>query len=220
MQTILTTESLRVSFFFFIIIYRTDCYEFPYTWWELLSLLEFRVRISSAHCDQKTVDLIKTVVEGLLAKFRELTMVFVNVIIFLQEMEAFLSTGVASSQQKESKIEELKGVTWTMKFYCINCYILYYISLINFALLIWPSDIYMYRCIEVHNYSTMYFYTSHLPRLTLYLQLYMIISASSPALYNVQVSFILLQMIYFVLFCLSLSKTTKNKLKRNRWAVR
>ena len=49
--------------------------------------------------------------EGLLAKFRELTMVFVNVIIFLQEMEAFLSTGVASSQQKESKIEELKGVT-------------------------------------------------------------------------------------------------------------
>ena len=30
---------------------------------------------------------------------------------FLQEMEAFLSTGVASSQQKESKIEELKGVT-------------------------------------------------------------------------------------------------------------
>ena len=139
---------------------------------------------------------------------------------FLQEMEAFLSTGVASSQQKESKIEELKGVTWTMKFYCINCYILYYISLINFALLIWPSDIYIYRCIEVHNYSTMYFYTSYLPRLTLYLQLYMIISASSRALYNVQVSFILLQMIYFVLFCLSLSKTTKNKLKRNRWAVR
>ena len=79
---------------------------------KLCSLLEFRVRISSAHCrDQKTVDLIKTVVEGLLAKFRELTMVFVNVIIFLQEMEAFLSTGVASSQQKESKIEELKGVT-------------------------------------------------------------------------------------------------------------
>ena len=36
------------------------------------------VRISSAHCDQKTVDLIKTVVEGLLAKFRELTMVFVK----------------------------------------------------------------------------------------------------------------------------------------------
>ena len=102
------------------------------------------------------------------------------------------------------------------------CHILYYISLISFALLIWPSqsDIYMYRCIEVHNYSTMYFYTCHLPRLTLYLQLYMIISASSPALYNVQVSFILLQMIYFVLFFLSLSKTTKNKLKRNRWAVR
>ena len=148
-------------------------------------------------------------------------MVFVNVIFFLQEMEAFLSTGVASSQQKESKIEELRGVTWTMKFYYIMLYIInYYISLINFALLIWPSDIYMYRCIEVHNYSTMYFYTSHLPRLTLYLQLYMIISASSPALYNVQVSFILLQMIYFVLFFLSLSKTTKNKLKCNRWAVR
>ena len=147
-------------------------------------------------------------------------MVFGNVIVFLQEMEAFLSTGVASSQQKESKIEELKGVTWTMKFYYIMLYIIYYISLINFALLIWPSDIYMYRCIEVHNYSTMYFYTSHPPRLTLYLQLYMIISASSPALYNVQVSFILLQVIYFVLFFLSLSKTAKNKLKFNRWAVR
>ncbi|CAH3186504.1 unnamed protein product, partial [Porites lobata] len=40
----------------------------------------------------------------------QLTMVFVNVIFFLQEMEAFLSTGVASSQQKESKIEELKGL--------------------------------------------------------------------------------------------------------------
>ena len=79
MQTILTTESLRVSFFFFIIIYRTDCYEFPHTCGELLSLLEFRVRISSAHCDQKTVDLIRTVVEGLLAKFRELTVVFVKV---------------------------------------------------------------------------------------------------------------------------------------------
>ena len=139
---------------------------------------------------------------------------------FLQEMEAFLSTGVASSQQKESKIEELKGVTWTMKFYYIMLYIIYYISLINFALLIWPSDIYMYRCIEVHNYSTMYFYTSHPPRLTLYLQLYMIISASSPASYNVQVSFILLQMSYFVLFFLSLLRTTKNKLKCNRWAVR
>ena len=81
-QTILTTESLRVSFFFFIIIYRTDCYEFPHTCGELLSLLEFRVRISSAHCDQKTVDLIQTVVEGLLAKFRELTVVFFNVIFF------------------------------------------------------------------------------------------------------------------------------------------
>ena len=34
-------------------------------------------------------------------------------------MEAFLSTGVASSQQKESKIEELKGVTWIVKFYYI-----------------------------------------------------------------------------------------------------
>ena len=135
-------------------------------------------------------------------------------------MEAFLSTGVASSQQKESKIEELKGVTWTMKFYYIMLYIIYYISLINFALLIWPSDIYMYRCIDVHNNSTMYFYASHPPRLTLYLQLYMIISASSPALYNVQVSFILLQVIYFVLFFLSLSKTAKNKLKFNRWAVR
>ena len=109
----MTTESLRVSFFFFIIIYRTDCYEFPHTCGELLSLLEFRVRISSAHCDQKTVDLIKTVVEGLLAKFRELTMVLILLMLFffLQEMEAFLSTGVASSQQKESKIEELKGVT-------------------------------------------------------------------------------------------------------------
>ena len=51
----------------------------------------------------------------------------------------------------------------------------------------------MYRCIDVHNNSTMYFYASHLPRLTLYLQLYMIISASSPALYNIQVS-----SVYFV----------------------
>ena len=55
-------------------------------------------------------------------------MVFVNVIIFLQEMEAFLSTGVASSQQKESKIEELKGVTWTMKFYYILLYIILYFT--------------------------------------------------------------------------------------------
>ena len=39
-------------------------------------------------------------------------------------MEAFLSTGVASSQQKESKIEELKGVTWIVKFYY---YVIYYI---------------------------------------------------------------------------------------------
>ena len=51
-------------------------------------------------------------------------MVFGNVIVFLQEMETFLSTGVASSQQKESKIEELKGVTWTMKYYYIMLYIL------------------------------------------------------------------------------------------------
>ena len=66
--------------------------------------------------------------EGLLAKVWELTMVFVNVIFFLQEMEAFLSTGVASSQQKESKIEELKGVTWTMKFYYIMLYIILFNS--------------------------------------------------------------------------------------------
>ena len=39
-------------------------------------------------------------------------------------MEAFLSTGVASSQQKESKIEELKGVTWIVKFYY---YVIYYV---------------------------------------------------------------------------------------------
>ena len=41
-------------------------------------------------------------------------------------MEAFLSTGVASSQQKESKIEELKGVTWIVKF-CY--YVIYHILL-------------------------------------------------------------------------------------------
>ena len=39
-------------------------------------------------------------------------------------METFLSTGVASSQQKESKIEELKGVIWTVKFY-YNYYVIF-----------------------------------------------------------------------------------------------
>ena len=61
-------------------------------------------------------------------------------------MEAFLSTGVASSQQKESKIEELKGVTWIVKFYY---YVIYYIL---FHLLIFVLfDPLTYTCIAVHN---------------------------------------------------------------------
>ena len=63
-------------------------------------------------------------------------------------MEAFLSTGVASSQQKESKIEELKGVTWTVKFYYI---LLIYYIIFHLLILLFLFDPLKYTCIAVNN---------------------------------------------------------------------
>ena len=63
-------------------------------------------------------------------------------------MEAFLSTGVASSQQKESKIEELKGVTWIVKFYY---YVIYYI-IFHLLILLFLFDPLTYTCTGVLKY--------------------------------------------------------------------
>ena len=65
-------------------------------------------------------------------------------------MEAFLSTGVASSQQKESKIEELKGVTWIVKFYY---YVINYIILLfHLLILLFLLDPLTYTCTGVLKY--------------------------------------------------------------------
>ena len=63
-------------------------------------------------------------------------------------MEAFLSTGVASSQQKESKIEELKGVTWIVTFYY---YVIYYI-VFHLLILLFLLDPLTYTCTGVLKY--------------------------------------------------------------------
>ena len=62
-------------------------------------------------------------------------------------MEAFLSTGVASSQQKESKIEELKGVTWIVQF----CYYVIYHIIFHLSILPFLFDPLTYTCIAVHD---------------------------------------------------------------------